>query len=60
MGAGYLPFGGGAAEQPAYLMAAFDVLDGAQAKIEKRREEYRNLGRLTAPRPPRPAVVAWE
>jgi hypothetical protein len=37
MGAvGYLPFAGGYAEQPAALMRAFEAMDAASARIDKK------------------------
>lgn len=36
MSVGHLPFAGGAAEQPAALMAAFDEMSAAAAKINER------------------------
>jgi hypothetical protein len=37
MGRGHLPFAGGAAQQPAGIMAAFAVMSGVWGELEKRR-----------------------
>jgi hypothetical protein len=34
----HLPFGGGAAEQPAWLMEAFELLEAQFQKVRPRRE----------------------
>ena len=35
-GAGYLPFAGGYAQQPAALMRALEAMDGANARISEK------------------------
>lgn len=45
MGAGHLPGAGGYGDQDAYTMAAIEHCCAAEAKIRKRQEDFRNLGR---------------
>lgn len=44
-GRGHLPFAGGVADQPAFVMACFEVMDGAEAKVRAREAEERDRER---------------
>jgi hypothetical protein len=40
-GRGHLPFGGGIADQPAFVLACFEAMDSAESLVRSRQDQER-------------------